>query len=152
MNLTTEQLAITMEEWVAEVVPGFSRYEHMPTELAKALPMVIGEVVGDEVREGNRDVPNLGPYQQLLVRTRRVTLLLLVPPEPSWTASQALYSAVDLLGAALRRDPTLGGRVKEASKFYEASYTPPELQHADGTRARQATLTVTVGEQVEEYK
>lgn len=146
--MRTKDLATALEEWAAEVT-GMSHYEHMPTSIQQALPLVIAEIQDDVQNETHIDLPELSGYQQALVRGRRAELLLMVHPEPSWTVSQILYDAVDDLGLSLRRDPRLGGRVYTASPFYTAGYTPPEVRHADGTIARVASFRMTVGELVE---
>lgn len=147
MNLGTTALAQAVEAWAAGVA-GFNSEAHQPTVLAEALPLVICEIKGDARAERAPQIPGLGPYEQTLVRSRTAELLLMVPPEPSWTASQLLYDAVDLLAGALKADQTLGARVHMASKRYDASYDPPEIRHQDGTVARAARFVMYVGELV----
>lgn len=144
-NISTTDLALTLEDWAAEVT-GFSHYAHMPTSILEALPLVICEIQRDLRGDRDVDLPQVSNFQQAYVRARRATLLLMCDPEPSWTSSQVLYDAVDLLAEALRTDSTLGGRVYQASPKYEAGYTPPEVEHADGTKTRVASFEVTVGE------
>lgn len=147
MNLSTTDLALALEAWAAATC-GFNTEEHQPTVLSEALPLVICEIKSDDRSERATQIPRLGPYEQTLVRMRTAELQLMVDPEPSWTASQGLYVAVDALAAALREDDTLGERVHMASKRYGASYDPPEIQHQDGTVARLARFTMYVGELV----
>lgn len=148
--MRTTDLATALEEWVAENTV-FQHYEHMPEYIGKALPLVICEIQDESRRDTNPELPEMSSFQQAYVRGRRAELLLMSDPESpdSWTASQVLYDAVDDLALALRDDPTLGGRVKQASPYYTASYSPPVVQHADGTIARRASLIITVGELVE---
>lgn len=149
MNISTKLLASRLEAWAASVT-GMNTYEHQPTSLAKALPLVICEIQTDARAAKVPNLPGLGQYEQALVRARLAELMLMVTPEPSWTASQALYDAVDALAESIPQDQTLGGRVHVASKLYEATYTPPEIQHQDGTVARVARFRVYVGELVKE--
>jgi hypothetical protein len=144
MNLTTTQLATALESWAAGVLT-INTVEHAPTRLQEVLPLVICEVKGDRRADRDDQLPGIATYQQSYVRARRAELLLMVSPEDSWAATQTLYDYVDLLGAALL-EPTLGGRVHTASPYYEASYDPPEVQYADGTTARAATFSLTIGE------
>lgn len=146
-NITTQNLALTLEDWASDVT-GFSHYAHMPTSILEALPLVICEVQRDIRADREADLPQVSNFQQAYVRVRRATLLLMCDPEPAWTSSQVLYDAVDLLAEALRTDTTLGGRVYQASPKYEAGYTPPEVEHADGTKSRVASFDITVGELV----
>lgn len=149
MNIGTKDLALALEAWAAGVI-GFNTEAHEPTSLAEALPIVICEVKDDVRAAKSSNLPGLGQYEQTLVRARTAELMLLHHPEPSWTASQNLYDAVDELAVSITRDPTLGQRVHVASKYYEASYDPPEIQYQDGTRARFATFRMFVGELVKE--
>lgn len=146
--MRTKDLATSMESWAAEVLT-FNTYEHQPNSIAKALPLVLCEIQDDERAASNAQLTEISNFQQALVRGRVAELLLMIDPEPTWTASQILYDAVDDLAESIRRDSTLGGRVYKASPFYTARYTPPEVRHADGTIARVATFRVTVGELVE---
>ena len=143
-TLTTIELATKLEEWASATL-GINTVEHAPTRLQDVLPLVICEVKGDRRADSDDQLPGVATYQQTYVRARRAELLLMVSPEDSWAATQALYDYVDALGKALL-EPTLGGRVPTASPYYEASYDPPEVQYADGTTARAATFTVTIGE------
>lgn len=146
--MTTQQVAEALEAWATDTVDGLSSYGHQPEELAKALPLVICEVKRNRVTKTDADLPG-GAYQQVNVRTWNASLMLLVSPDPTWTASTQLYAMVDALGAALRADSTLGGRVAMAAPVYDATYDPPEVEHSDGTVARMATFLFTVGERVE---
>lgn len=149
MNVSTKDLATRLETWAAGVT-GFNSYPNQPTSIAKALPLVICEVQDDARTNKSAQIPGLGQYQQALVRARAAELLLCIDTEPSWTASQALYDAVDALADAITDDPTLGGQVMTASRFYDAGYTPPEREFADGTVARAATFRMYIGELVKE--
>jgi hypothetical protein len=149
MNVSTTALAQALETWAAGVTT-FNSYPEQPTSISKALPLVICEIQDDTRTNKSVQIPGLGQYQQALVRARAAELLLCIDPEPSWTASQALYAAVDALAASITDDQTLGGVVMAASKFYDASYTPPEREFADGTVARAATFRMYIGELVKE--
>ena len=149
MNISTKQLALNLEEWVAEVA-GFNAEPNKPARLSDALPLVLCSIISDARVASSTQVPGLGQYEQALVRVRTADLLLMVSPEPDWTADQALYDAVDILAAAIPNDQSLGGRVHVASKYYETSYDPPEAEYQDGTVARIATFRMYVGELVKE--
>jgi hypothetical protein len=142
----TVDVATELEEWAASIVPGLNTFPNQPPQLSQALPIVLCEVRSKRRRKTG-EMPRL-QYQQTAVRLWVVALMLMVAPEPAWTASQALYGMVDDLEDALVRDPTLGGRVPIAEKDMDASFDPPEVEHADGTVARVATMNLTIGEQV----
>lgn len=148
MNLTTIQLAEAVDEWVAATLT-IHTYNHEVNTLREQLPIVVSSVQSDARQNSNQSFPHLGNYEQTYVRTRVVQVLLLVEPEPSWDATQLLYGYVDTLAAAILRDNTLGGRVHTTSQLYDASYDPPEVEYSDGTVARAATMTLTIGEVTE---
>jgi len=149
--MTTEEVAKAMEAWAAAVVPELNTYEHAPREIRKALPLVLAEVQRKRKRKLGTDEANFQQYQfqQTSVNVWTVDLLIMVDPVDSWTASQVLYDMTDRLGDALGKDPTLDQRVSFASEDYEVSFDPPEFEYADGTIARVATFTATVGHQKE---
>lgn len=149
MNVSTKDLATALEAW-ASAVTDLNAEAHAPTRLSDAFPLVICEIKADVRTNKLSTLPGLGQYEQTLVRARTAELLLMVDPEPSWTASQGLYDYVDTLANEITRDQTLGGRVHVASKFYDASYDPPEAEYQDGTVARIATFRMYVGELVKE--
>lgn len=148
MNLTTVQLATELEEWAAAVL-SINTVEHAPTRLTEVLPLVICEIKADSRRDSDPEIPTIGNFQQTYVRARRADLLLMVDPTDSWVATQALYNYVDGLAQAILDDITLGGRVHRASPYYDATYDPPEVQYADGTTARAATFSMSIGELTE---
>lgn len=144
-TIPTETLASSLEAWAADLL-SINTVEHAPTSLSDALPLVVSEITNDSRASSQANLPAVGTYQQTHVRARIVRLLLMVTPEPSWDATKLLYGYVDTIGAEILRDPKLGGRVETTSPFYEASYDPPEVQYEDGTVARAATVTLTIGE------
>lgn len=143
--MDTPTLATNLEEWAAEVL-GINTFDHMADSLDKQLPLVVCEMQTDRRAVSDPQLPGVGSYQQTLIRARRAELLLMFSPDDSQLATNTLQGYVDQLGAALKREPTLGGRVHTASAFYEASYNPPLVRHEDGTIARAARFQFTIGE------
>lgn len=141
----TLEVAQGVEAWASSVIPVLNTYASAPEELDKALPLAISEVINDNVSSDDGSLPGMGAYQQTNLRFWEIDLVLLVTPEPRWTASHVLYGYVDELGKSLRKDPRLGGRVEAASPYYNASYDPPEVEYQDGTIARQVTIRLVVG-------
>jgi hypothetical protein len=147
--MTTEEVAQAAEAWAVSVITGLNSYEHAPRNLLQAMPLVLAEVQRKshqqlDVSEGAFQQHK---FQQTSINVWEIDLLFLVNPADSWTASQTLYNMTDTLGLALNADPTLGQRVSFASEDYEVRFDPPEFEYADGTIARAATMTITVGEQ-----
>jgi len=145
--MTTKDIALQLEAWVADVT-GFSSYPDEPRSIQKALPLVISEVLAQRVTmDPEPKLPGIGNYQQQILKVWEMQLMLMVDPTGNtWNASQALYDAIDALETSVKKDPTLSGRVYIASPLTDTSYDPPEVEHADGTVARQATFLITVGE------
>ncbi len=145
--MDTLEMIQAVEAWAVATVPALSSYAHAPEQLSEALPMVLAEVQTDAVSDTEGQLPGMAKYQQTFIRAWSVDLIILSPPDPAWTASQALYGYVDALGAALLAEVVLDDNVVMA-QFYVASYDPPEVEYADGTVARQVTVRVTVGETI----
>lgn len=147
--MRTSDLAKALEEWAAEVLE-INHYDTPPEELDQYLPLVICEVKRKRRKPGNEPTTQFQQhgFQQTSTRVWEADLILLITPDPAWTASHTLYDYVDTLEDSLYKDPTLGSRVGFAEKEVDASFDPPEVEYQDGTVARQATFTLAVGEQV----
>lgn len=145
--MRTKEVAAAVEEWAVSIVPGLHAEPTQPEQLAQSLPLAICEVTEKRRANGQSTAGVLG-YQQTGARAWSAQLMLLVAPTDPWTASQLLYDMVDDLEAAIVRDPTLGGRVPVSDSSFSASFSPPEVEHQDGTVARLATMRLTIGEQV----
>jgi len=147
--MTTEEVAKAAEAWAASRIVGLNSYEHAPRSLKQAMPLVLAEVQRKRVQNLNTSEAMFQQhqFQQTSVSLWDVNLLFMVDPADAWTASQILYEMTDALGDELGKDPTLGERVSFASEDYEVSFDPPEFEYSDGTIARVATMTITVGHQ-----
>lgn len=145
MSMSTLDVVQAIEAWAVATVPALSSYDHPPEELTKALPMVLAEVQVNAQQDADAQLPGVAQFQQTLIRSWSINLVVLSSPDPAWTASHALYGYVDALGSAILRGVVLGDMVV-LSQFYVANYDPPEVEYADGTVARQVTVRVTAGE------
>lgn len=147
--MRTKEIATAVEAWASSTVTGLNSYPAPPESLGEALPLVIAEVRNRRRRRTGEDREGFQQFQQTAARIWSVQLLILVDPNPEWTASQTLYDITDDLEEAIRKDSTLGGRIPFADSDLDVSFDPPEVEHADGTVARAATMTITIGEQTE---
>lgn len=145
--MNTLEVIQIVEAWAVETVPDLSSYDHPPEELDQALPMVLAEVITNAQADANQQLPGMAQYQHTFIRTWAIDLIVLISPDPAWTASHTLYGYVDALHDAVTEGVRLGDNVV-MSQFYTASYDPPEVQLNDGTVARQVTFRVTVGETI----
>lgn len=144
--MDTKDVALAVEAWTGDVT-GFNTFPDQPEDLNAALPIAIAGIRREQTAERNADF-SYQQYEQSMSKALTIEVMLLVAPDPPWTADQSLYDAVDQLGAALRSDVTLGNRITAASRTHNAEYIG-EVQHEDGTVFRAATFSVIVGEQVE---
>jgi hypothetical protein len=142
-------VAQAVEAWAKAIVPELNTYDFAPRSLLQALPLALAEVQRKTHQELSTTEPNFQKYkfQQTSVDVWSVDLLILIDPSDAWAASQTLYTMTDTLGAAMDKDVTLGNRVGFASKDYDVSFDPPEFEYSDGTIARVATMSITVGQQ-----
>lgn len=143
--MRTRDLALALEAWAAAVLD-INTFPEDPNEISKAMPVVVCAIQSKVKAASVADLEDLGRFQQTYVKAWTAELMLMVAPEPVHDATQTLYDYTDDLEEAIRDDPTLGGRVHRAARPVQASFDPPEIQHQDGTIARVATFTMTVGE------
>ena len=76
-------------------------------------------------------------------------LAFMVDNQDPEAAATSLRSYRDLLSAAVRATPDLGGRVPFRSPFVSFDFTPPFVEYEDGTTGREMTMQLTVGDLVE---
>lgn len=145
--MDTLEVIQAVEAWAVETVPALSSFDHPPEQLSEALPMVLAEVQTNAQADSDQQLPGRFEYQQTLIRTWSIDLIILIDPDPAWTASHTLYGYVDALGQAVTEGVVLADNVV-MSQFYVANYDPPEVEYGDGTIARQVTVRVTVGEMI----
>lgn len=156
--MKTREVARAVELWAVAVseadddIPTLNSYDHPPEEINEAMPLVIAEVQrktrASSAAGAGASFQQMS-YQQTAVKSWEVQLMILISPDDEWLASYTLYDIADALGDALKRDPRMGDRVTFALKDHSVSFDPPEVEYADGTVARAATMTVNIGEQEE---
>lgn len=147
-DIATLSVIQAVEAWAVATIPALNSYEEAPQELAQALPIVMAELSVDQVQLNTlTSLTEQAGYQQTFLRTWTIDLTILSDPFPEWTASRPLYGYVDALAKALRPGIKIMDNVV-MSQFYTANFDPPEIEYADGTRARQVTITVTVGQMI----
>lgn len=145
--MTSLEMVQAVEAWVVNALPDLSSYDSPPEELTTALPIVIAEIGEDQNTDAESNLPGQAQFQQTFLRVWNVSILLLVLPDPAWTASHTLYGYVDELGRLIRHGVVLAPNVV-MGQYYDANYEPPEVEYSDGTICRQVTIQVTVGETI----
>lgn len=148
--MDSTEAAKAAAEWAEATCDGLTNaYSHDPSRILDALPIATASASRESVLAND---PRLGieiadfGIEQADLHTMQVEILLLVRPEPADEASAQLESFVSALRLSLAADPTLGGRVMSASRYWDANYEPPFLEFDDGTTARAATFSLAVAE------
>lgn len=140
--MSPEDAATALIEWVTATVPEItSAYDVPPTERTLPLPAVDCEI--DDINHANAQDPELD-LEQVRVRIYTCSLNLAVTPEPVRDASFALYGYADTLGLAAEADETLGGRFLKRGSDFSFHFDPVFFEFEDSTRARLATMHLTV--------
>src|SRR4051812_32540525 len=99
----TVDIATRLEAWVAASTdPAVNVYPEDPGDFTDTLPLVAANIEGKRHVSSGGEFPQM-QYEQTMVRIWTVRLMLMVNPEPSWTASQELYKYVDQMDDALLR-------------------------------------------------
>jgi hypothetical protein len=144
------EVSAALVEWTGEVCPAINAtYDRDPTSILDALPIATAAISDESVVAGDTTlgIPLADlAIEQADVHVFRSTIFLMVEPEPDDDASHALQGFVRDLGAAIKADQTLGGRVQSSSKRWSANYDPPFVEFDDGTKARVASFTVVITE------
>jgi len=158
------ETATAVAEWLREQLPALKgSYDFVTGTKTEALPDVMVEVTENFLTPG-ADVADEFPWadlQQVWLDVRRLELAFMVgdatvDPDDEAAVSAAarvahhtLLDLVDDLKASLRDDPTLGDRVQITSPRVAADFTPPFAEYQDGTRGREATVTIATADLVE---
>lgn len=132
---------------VATVADLESSYDHAVSEKSQPLPDVAVEIANVNTGISRDAFPDL-LIDQKRFRTLTFAVVLVHEAKPENTASEWLANAADDLSEALQADPTLGGRVYRASRSHQWSFNPPYVVFDDNTKGRQATLTLSLAEEV----
>lgn len=135
--------------WAGDLLPALNgKYSFAPEYKDKGLPDVACEIVN--VRK-SVESPEQGwaleHIEQRSMRIYEAELLFMVPPEPPQDASNALADFIDTLTESLEAG-ALRDSFSSVSTEYNASFRPPFVEFDDGTRGRQVTLQITVGERI----
>jgi hypothetical protein len=136
-------------EWAREVNPEIvSGFDH-EVDFKTGLPDVIATLDDSSVRVGDANFP-FSSIQQRFVATWSITLSFMVDDSDPDAADALLKTFANRLKASALQDGTLGGRVPFISRLMSFDYTNPFVEYQDGTRGREMTMQLTVGELVEE--
>lgn len=148
--MTSEQVAEAVVAWAVEELPALQgSYDHPEPDRLYPLPDVMAAVTGIRILDAApAGLPTIGQIEQTLARVRDLRVIFAVDPTDPDEASAQVEGFADTLTDSLLADHTLGGRVPGASPTVTWSFEPPFIEFDDGTKARQATLTLVVAEPV----
>jgi hypothetical protein len=146
--MTTQDAIEAIVEWLRDVNPELLFGYAYPPVQKNTLPDVVVECDRSLLELGDTDFP-LYDIQQHLIRRWDLTISFMVENTDPGAAASLLRTFEDRVTTQVLSDSTLGRRVPFISPFVTFDYTPPFVEYADGTRGREMTLSLSVGELVE---
>lgn len=148
--IVVETLPAALLTWANGVIPELNgSYDYIPASKPEALPDIICEVARTRVQMGGGDEFPMWNIQQQAVEVYECSLAIMVDNADPQAAAAQLRRFRDLLAAAALTDETLAGEVPFRSPLISFDFTPPFVEYEDGTKGREMTMTLTVGDFVE---
>ena len=148
--MNSEQAVQRLKEWIAEVLPELlAIYDHVPAMKPGGLP----DCVVESARTGLDDLAatrfRFWRIQQRNVYYVEASISFMVDNADTEAAAAQLRDFESRLLRSVLEDATLGGRVPIASPIVEFDFTAPFVEYEDGTKGREMTMTIAVGDLVE---
>lgn len=148
--MTSEEATVALAAWAQEILPELlTAYDAVPDAKPEGLPDCVVEVARTGVLPPGDTRFALYQLQQALVYSCEANVSFMVDNADPFAAARLLRSFEDRLIKAALGDPTLGGRVPFSSPQIEFDFTSPLVEYGDGTRGREMTMTIAVGDLVE---
>lgn len=151
-DLNPEPIIDGVVAWVRDVLPEIgedSAYDYVPEGKAGALPDVVAEVGRIRMATNDPAFP-FSSIQQRYITIYEVALSIMVDNDDSKAAAATLRDFARRLGASLMRSGgNLGGRVPFVSPFFTFDFTRPFVRYQDGTKGREVTMDMSIGQLVE---
>jgi len=147
--VTSEDARQAVLAWVEEAIPELeASYDHVPSGKG-ALPDVIVEATRTGIEMGGGERFACWQLQQRAIYFVECSVSFMVDNSDTKAAASLLHSIEERLVAGVLADATLGSRVPFASPLVEFDFTTPFVEYEDGTRGREMTMTLAVGDLVE---
>ncbi len=147
--MDSQAVSTALLDWALAECPDLnSGYAYVPAEKPNALPDVIVEVARVEISTGSDKLP-WQQIQQRLVEVTEANISVMADNSDPAAAAALLRGVAEDMKVALLKSSTLGGRVPVRSPYFEFDFTAPFVEYEDGTKGREMTLTMTVGDLVE---
>lgn len=148
--MTAEDAPGKLIDWVEAVIPELAHsYDYVPASKPEGLPDLIVEVARTELERDGAERFGVMNLQQVFLDVYTCNLSIMVSNDDPAAAALTLRQFRDRLIADARSNPTLRGNVLVASPYMVADFTQPFVEYEDGTRGREMTLTIEVGDPVE---
>lgn len=147
----TQVISDALIAWAVEECPQIlGTYSHPHAEKESPFPDIAAEIQQSRVLQNDEENFPRFSIEQILLRVHRFSLMFVVDPDNPEVATQQLETIIDTLTQAMISDDSLGGRVPSVSPLSDATYEPPFIEFADGTRGRLATLEILVADTIDE--
>lgn len=147
--MNSHEIVTGTGEWLTEVLPELQAvYPYSPLTKSNGLPDAVIEIEASGLRVSDEDFPLRG-IQQRLIERWDLGISFMVLNEDAEGAATMLRDFQDRCLSEVLSDSTLRGRVPFVSPFVTFDYTPPFVEYADGTRGREMTMSLSVGQLVE---
>lgn len=147
---TPEQIVQGVVAWALEAEPELETgYDYITgKKLGGKMPDVMVECQEDLVVKDDRRFPH-SQLQQVWLNIYRLVVSVAVDNTNQQEAARQLRRIEHSLKVSLLDDGTLGGRVETISPYFNFDLSPPFVEYADGTKAREMRLLLMVGESLE---
>jgi hypothetical protein len=146
--MTSEDAVQALGAWARATIDELiANYDHVPASKPEGLPDVVVEAARTGIA-GAEDTRfrYWAQLQQANVYFVESTLSFMVDNSDPASAAALLRSMENRLLMSVIRDATLGGRVPFASPLIEFDFTGPFVEYVDGTKGREMTMTIAVGD------
>jgi hypothetical protein len=147
--MTESEVPAALCVWAADVLSELEATYPLGVTTKGGLPDMVAELNTTDVEIGANEFP-LSAIQNAHVLVRRLTLSFMVDNAVPEDADEQLKDFATRLMTSALSDGTLGGRVPFISRLISFNYDNPFVEYPDGTRGREMTMSISVGELVEQ--
>lgn len=149
--MDSEAAVTALVAWVPTVIPEVAGrvYDHVPAAKPLGLPDVVIESARTGIEPGGSGRFAFWQLQQAVIYFVEASVSVMVDNDDTALAARLLRSMEARLLRSVLEDTTLGQRVPFTSPLVEFDFTGPYVEYEDGTRGREMTMTLAVGDLVE---
>lgn len=149
--LTSEDAVQAIKAWLPTVAPELTDkvYDHVPGPKPLGLPDCVIEVTRTGIEETGSTRFRFWDIQQKWVYFVEVSLSFMVDNADTQDAAGYLRDLEHRLVLGVLQNPTLDNAVPFASPLTSFDFTAPFVEYEDGTKGREMSMTLAVGDLVE---